>query len=299
MKSKIVTTFLILTTILACYCFAFDKKAPEFITNTYMQDTPTTDFKYHNVGKMWLTITNFSLIGNFGRWKIDGENFEIVWVGDSRAYLWDGEILAQVTKDHSLVQVLVDEGSITPAEARVHPQRNYVTQAIGMSDLQTLEVGRVQGRLVQGQQFLLCSDGLSGEVSDTEISEILKLDLDEKQKTDLLIQKSLDNGGADNVTVLLVSAVEAGQSEYVRQLFAALIERRSKFGFVSWFAMHDPRPGSCETDALTFFEPGAEPQGEDMQAFVTFICHFGLRRSDGTPKGAWDVWVREAREYYR
>lgn len=139
--------------------------------------------------------------------KIDGENFEIVWVGDSRAYLWNGETLTQITKDHSLVQTLVDEGSITAAEARVHPQRNYITQAIGMSDLQTMEVGRVQGRLYRGQQMLLCSDGLSGEVSDAEISEILKLELNEKQKTDLLIQKSLDNGGTDNVTVLLVAGV--------------------------------------------------------------------------------------------
>lgn len=139
--------------------------------------------------------------------KIDNEEFEIVWIGDSRAYLWDGEALMQITKDHSLVQALVDDGSITPAEARVHPQRNYVTQAIGMSDLQTMEVGRIQGRIYQGQQLLLCSDGLSGEVADSEIAEILKLDLNEKQKTDLLIQKALDNGGADNVTVLLVSSI--------------------------------------------------------------------------------------------
>lgn len=137
--------------------------------------------------------------------KINDENFEMVWVGDSRGYLWNGEALTQITKDHSLVQTLVDEGTITPAEARVHPQRNYVTQAIGMTDMQTMEVGRVQGRVYIGQQLLLCSDGLTGEVSDAEITEILNLGLNEKQKTDLLIQKSLDNGGTDNVTVLLVS----------------------------------------------------------------------------------------------
>ncbi len=139
--------------------------------------------------------------------KVDDENFEIVWVGDSRAYLWDGKKLTQITKDHSLVQQLVDKGRITVEQARVHPQRNYVTQAIGMSDLHTMEVGRVQGRLYRGQQLLLCSDGLSGDVSDLEIAEILKLDINEKQKTDLLIQKSLDNGGADNVTVLLVPGI--------------------------------------------------------------------------------------------
>jgi len=141
--------------------------------------------------------------------KINDENFEIVWVGDSRAYLWDGKTLTQITKDHSLVQQLVDDGSITPEQARIHPQRNYVTQAIGMSDLHTMEVGCVQGHFHLGQQILLCSDGLSGEVSDPEITEILKLDLNEKQKTDLLIQKSLDNGGSDNVTVLLVPGLIA------------------------------------------------------------------------------------------
>jgi PPM family protein phosphatase len=139
--------------------------------------------------------------------KITAENFEIVWVGDSRAYLWDGAMLTQVSKDHSLVQQLVDDGSISTAEARIHPQRNYITQAIGMSDLQNMEVGRVQGRLHQGQQLLLCSDGLSSEVTDEEISEVLMLDVNEKQKADLLVQKSLENGGADNVTVLLVPSL--------------------------------------------------------------------------------------------
>jgi protein phosphatase len=137
--------------------------------------------------------------------KLDGGDFDVVWVGDSRAYVWDGEELKQITKDHSLVQHMVDEGSITPEEALVHPQRNYITQAVGMSDLNKMEVGRVQGNLSHGHQLLLCSDGLSGEVSAVEIVEILKLELNEQQKVDLMIQKSLDNGGADNVTALLVT----------------------------------------------------------------------------------------------
>lgn len=139
--------------------------------------------------------------------KLENGEFDVVWVGDSRAYVWDGQQLRQVTKDHSLVQHMVDEGSITPEEALVHPQRNFVTQAIGMSDLHKMEVGRVQGSLPDGHQFLLCSDGLTGEVSSAEIIEILKLELNESQKVDLMIQKSLDNGGADNVTALLVTAV--------------------------------------------------------------------------------------------
>jgi protein phosphatase len=139
--------------------------------------------------------------------RLENGEFDVVWVGDSRAYVWDGEQLTQITKDHSLVQRMVDEGSITSEEARFHPQRNYITQAVGMMDLQTMEVGRVQGSIPDGHQILLCSDGLSGEVSTAEIIEILKLELNERQKVDLLIQKSLDNGGADNVTALLVTAI--------------------------------------------------------------------------------------------
>jgi len=120
--------------------------------------------------------------------------------------VWNGLELTQITKDHSLVQHMVDEGSITPEEALVHPQRNYITQAIGMSELHKMEVGRVQGQLQHGHQLLLCSDGLSGEVSATEIIEILKLELNERQKVDLMIQKTLDNGGTDNVTAVLVTA---------------------------------------------------------------------------------------------
>lgn len=139
--------------------------------------------------------------------KLDNGKFDVVWVGDSRAYVWDGEQLTQITKDHSLVQRMVDEGSISSEEARVHPQRNYITQAVGMMDLQKMEVGRVQGSIASGQQILLCSDGLSGEVSEAEITEILKLELNEHQKVDLMIQKTLDNGGTDNVTALLVTAL--------------------------------------------------------------------------------------------
>lgn len=141
--------------------------------------------------------------------KLENGTFDVVWVGDSRAYVWNGDVLKQITKDHSLVQRLVDEGSISSEQARFHPQRNYITQAVGMMDLQKMQVGRVQGNLSNGDQILLCSDGLSGEVSEVEIAEILKLDLNESQKVDLLVQKSLDNGGSDNVTALLVTvAVE-------------------------------------------------------------------------------------------
>ena len=133
-------------------------------------------------------------------------NFEVVWVGDSRGYLWHEGTLIQLTTDHSLVQQLVEQGEITAEEAMVHPQRNYITQALGMSELHRLEVGQVKGKFSPGQQLLLCSDGLSGELSKHEIADILGLDISEQQKVDLLIQRALDNGGSDNITAVLFAS---------------------------------------------------------------------------------------------
>ena len=141
--------------------------------------------------------------------RLDEESFEIAWVGDSRAYCWDGEQLIQITKDHSLVQQMIDEGSITAEEASTHPRRNYITQSMGMPESQELSVGQIEGRLYSGYQFLLCSDGLTDEVTHSEISGILGLDLDEQQKADRLIQRAVDNGGADNITVVLFSAPDS------------------------------------------------------------------------------------------
>ena len=138
--------------------------------------------------------------------KLDAEKFEIAWIGDSRAYCWDGKELIQLSKDHTLVQSMVDEGTITLEEASKHPKRNYLTQSLGMSDIHIMEVGHGQGNLYRHYQFLLCSDGLSDEVTNSEIIEIFKMEINEQQKTDLLLQRAVDNGGSDNITVVLISA---------------------------------------------------------------------------------------------
>ncbi len=94
MKSRIAAAVSLSLLVCINLCFSFDKKTKGYINATYMQDTPTTDFKYHNVGKIWLTTTNFSLIGNFGRWKMDGENYpSCEYPGGSKAdYLYMGAL---------------------------------------------------------------------------------------------------------------------------------------------------------------------------------------------------------------
>jgi len=136
--------------------------------------------------------------------RLRGNEYEVSWVGDSRVYLWNGE-LKQVSQDHSYVQELVDQGAITTEQARTHPHRNVVTQALGVTDPQNLRVEVVKGTLVSRQQLLICSDGLTEEVPDSHIAMVLaREDLSAQECVDHLILAALDGGGSDNITVILI-----------------------------------------------------------------------------------------------
>lgn len=135
---------------------------------------------------------------------VNDREYEVAWVGDSRVYLWNGT-LKQISQDHSYVQELIDQGAITAEQARSHPHRNVVTQALGVTDPQSLRVETVRGEFQPGMQILLCSDGLTEEVGDAEIAAVLaRTDLSAQECVDQLILAALDGGGADNVTVILV-----------------------------------------------------------------------------------------------
>jgi protein phosphatase len=138
--------------------------------------------------------------------KINASSYEIAWVGDCRAYLWDGLALKQLTKDHSYVQHLVDTGVISLSESASHPYQDVLIQALGASDIKDVNVETISHELHHNEQILMCSDGLTKEISDTGIADILALELDEQKKVDLLIQTALTNGGRDNITAILVSA---------------------------------------------------------------------------------------------
>ncbi|MCK7593268.1 PP2C family protein-serine/threonine phosphatase [Pseudomarimonas salicorniae] len=130
--------------------------------------------------------------------------FEVGWVGDSRAYLWNGE-LRQVSQDHSYVQELIEQGAITPEQARTHPHRNVVTQALGVTDPSSLKIETISGEFKPGMQLLLCSDGLTEEVDDAQIARLLSRDdLTAQECVEQLIMAALDGGGSDNVTVVLI-----------------------------------------------------------------------------------------------
>ena len=132
---------------------------------------------------------------------IDGNELVVANVGDSRLYVLDGE-LKQITIDHSLVEEMVRMGGLDRAEARNHPKKNIITRAIGALD--TVRVDFFEVELKKGDMVLLCSDGLTNMLEDKEIEEILKDKGSMKDKADRLISAANENGGKDNIAVVLI-----------------------------------------------------------------------------------------------
>ena len=142
---------------------------------------------------------------------VKNERYYILWVGDSRAYLLRNSKLTQVSRDQSQVNDLIDEGMISVEEAKNHPLSNVITRAVGVMD--EVKVDIVEGDINTGDIFLLCSDGLTGELSDEEIC----LSLEPSSIIDsgmALMHSSLVRGAKDNVTCILVKYddVDANQS---------------------------------------------------------------------------------------
>ncbi|MEN6419043.1 MAG: Stp1/IreP family PP2C-type Ser/Thr phosphatase [Clostridiaceae bacterium] len=131
-----------------------------------------------------------------------GDKYIVANVGDSRLYHFDGETISRITTDHSLVEQLVMIGSITKKQARIHPQRNIITRAMGISPV--VDVDLFECDWEPGDVLLLCSDGLHGSVEDEDIAEALQSDLNLETKCELLVRRALNNGGTDNITIILV-----------------------------------------------------------------------------------------------
>ncbi|MDD1619860.1 MAG: protein phosphatase 2C domain-containing protein [Methylococcaceae bacterium] len=139
--------------------------------------------------------------------KLTGNRYEIAWVGDSRAYLWNAG-LYRLTKDHSYIQMMIDSGVISEIDASAHPHSNVISQALGAGDSLSnqIKVDTVSGELGANDTMLLCSDGLTGELSDQAIAAILSETNENQARTDQLIAAALKAGGKDNVTVIVLTA---------------------------------------------------------------------------------------------
>jgi protein phosphatase len=140
------------------------------------------------------TITSVVILNNIAH---------VAHVGDSRAYLFTSEgEMEQITRDHSLVQRLIELDQITPEEATTHKQRHVLYRAIGQND--DLEVDTLTRRLPAGSQLLLCSDGLWGMLEKEDILDIITTTLDPQEACEKLIALANTQGGTDNITAVLL-----------------------------------------------------------------------------------------------
>lgn len=141
---------------------------------------------------------------------VHGGRYEIRWVGDSRAYLWDGKQLRLLTHDHSFVQELLDQGAITCEEAESHPEKSTLTRCIGGGDMVEGRSDRLSNSFFANELLILCTDGICGELSFEEIEQVVKQHTETsncaQQLCKALVDSALERGGNDNATAVVVAA---------------------------------------------------------------------------------------------
>lgn len=123
-------------------------------------------------------------------------------IGDSRVYLLRDDALVQITTDHSVVQELVAAGRLSPEEAEHHPYGNVITRAVGPSD--SVRPDYVRLDVVDGDRFVICSDGLTKELTDYGIQHFLRENADPAEAATAMMDAALENGGRDNVTIIVL-----------------------------------------------------------------------------------------------
>ncbi len=137
---------------------------------------------------------------------IDKDTLYVANIGDSRLYLVRGNEIRQITRDHSLVEEMIRAGGITREEGRFHPDRNVITRAVGVRE--NVEADFFDEIVEENDILLLCSDGLSNMVEDEEIKEIISNAPELESAANRLVKKANENGGRDNITVLLAKVNE-------------------------------------------------------------------------------------------
>lgn len=159
------------------------------VANKAVYDEARTNIEYDGMGTTLVACTE------------QEDKLYIANIGDSRLYMVrDG--IVQITTDHSLVEEMVKQGNITHSEARVHPQKNIITRALGINEEVQADFYEVDIR--RNDVILMCSDGLSNMVEDDTIEYIIKHRESIEQAGEALVKAANDNGGSDNITVILV-----------------------------------------------------------------------------------------------
>jgi len=130
------------------------------------------------------------------------DHINLAHIGDSRIYRYRSGLLTLLTRDHSLVEELVRQGTLRADEAKNHPQRSILTRALGTTESPGVEYAEAE--LAKDDIFLLCTDGLTSEVEDSEIGAILAEPIEPQNKADRLVDLANQKGGPDNITVIVI-----------------------------------------------------------------------------------------------
>jgi protein phosphatase len=191
---------------------------------------------------MGTTLTAVGLVSEGGR-----DVLALVNVGDSRSYRFhDGEI-TQLTTDHSLAEEMVRSGELTSVEAEVHPHRHILTRALGVSADVSVDLWRIEP--VRGDRYLLCSDGLTNELDNDQISEVLSSIADPDKAAKLLVQAARTHGGSDNITAVVIDVV-VGDGDSSAPVVAPVAP--------DFTPLTEPEPGAAGDPAVPY--PGSVPE---------------------------------------
>ncbi|HEV7962241.1 MAG TPA: PP2C family serine/threonine-protein phosphatase [Actinoplanes sp.] len=204
-----------------------------------------------------------------------GSKIGMVHIGDSRAYMVRNGEFAQITKDDTYVQMLVDEGRISPEEASSHPQRSLLTRALDGRDIDPEYSVR---QVLKGDRYLICSDGLSGVVSSETIGECMRDIADPQVCVERLVQLALRGGGPDNITVVIADATDADIVEQAPIVGGAAARDRgnntvadSSSAAARAAALHaPPRPAQPEGAAYERDEP--EPKRHPVRTSLLVLA---------------------------
>jgi PPM family protein phosphatase len=253
--------------------------------NQQLRDTVDANPQLEGMGTT-LTATLFS-----------GSKLGMVHVGDSRAYLLREGEFSQITKDDTYVQMLVDEGRISPEEASSHPQRSLLTRALDGRDIDPEYSVR---QVLPGDRYLICSDGLSGVVSGDTIAETLRDYVDPQQCVERLVQLALRGGGPDNITVIVADATDqdiveeapvVGGAAARDRGMATAADRSTPAARAS--ALAAPRAAAPEAGGSNRDEESDRVRRHPVRTTLLLLVLLGLLGG-----GLWYGWSVTQRQYY-
>ena len=188
-----------------------DSREDLFLNITYEIDSQILEKSKQNPGLAGMGTTLTAL-------NISGDNVELLHIGDSRCYRYRDNKLAQLSYDHTVMQELLDQGRLTPEEVFDHPQRSLLTQALmGDSGLDPILVSY---EIKAGDQFLLCSDGLTNLLSDYEIGKIIESNTGDDVITALITEVKA-KGAPDNITIIWAQVTDKKVGSEIKKLGAA------------------------------------------------------------------------------